>query len=277
MKHIDEIILERYLRAPDTLHEDEVAATREHLQSCPVCLKALEFLQSFYSEVEARPYVRTPKAAAFVHSIFPVSGVVPLRPLVYKPGPRAVPSGFTTVLAADTAIEHRFESFALHSEEESIVARILYDKTHGTYKLYVLTDDVRKREYGIVVFPELAVECVTDMQGFAEFKVPATYRTKEVAGMPALLYTAAAHFEYSKEDVVNHEGHSRSSEADFTLSVHYDGATLHLNAQSASEKEITRALITDGSGRALLIPLKNGAGTCTMASIPDTLAIRLYC
>lgn len=276
MKHIDEITLERYLRAPDTLPKDTIASTREHLQSCPVCSKAHEFLRSFYFEVDSRPYVQTPKASTFLNSIFRVTRVIPLYPLAHKPGAATVPPGITTVLAADTALEHRFVSFALHSEEENIVARILHDKVQGTYKLYVLTDDVRKREYGIVVFPELSLECVTDMDGFVEFTLPAGLQAKEVAGMPALLHAAAAHFDFSKEDFVLHEGRSRSSDADFTLSMHYDGANLHLDAQCATDKEITRALITDGSGKALLVPLKSGGGTCPIGSIPDTFAVRLY-
>lgn len=276
MEHIEENILERYLRRPERLDASVVQTVRAHLESCAVCANTLDFLKAFYNELDGHAYVRTQKANAFVNSLFPPSNVIPLRPLVYKPDTSSHDSQFITVLAADTATQHRYSSsLTLHSEEENIVARILYDKERDSYKLFVVSDDVRKREYVVVSFPELSVECVTDKNGFVEFKLLSRFSSRDVNAMQAVLFTPVTKMDFVSKELGNHNSITRT-ESDHTLTLRYEKGTLHINVAAGSGKMITRALITDNDERNILVSLQNGEGSCSIGNISGVLTIRLY-
>jgi hypothetical protein len=279
MNHIAEDILERYLVHPETLREGEERFIEEHLATCSICSEIAAFLRAFHEEFASLRYTEHPRVRKLVDDAFPAGNVIALHPFRYTPDMPSHRPEYTTVLAAmtESATTQRFSPVATYaSEQEKAVLRILHDNVEDVFKMYLQTDEPRKREFSMVSFPELPAELVTDNAGHVEFKLPPESQPAAWDALHPVLHIPAEIAELTADQI---QGGVRTIELQGgTLrSVYHDGALELEIQQTRSERpRFTHALVKDPDKPGTLVYIGSGRGRCQLDPLPQVLVIRLY-
>lgn len=187
----DERLIERFVRDPDRLPNDQRRAVERLIEEDPGARTYAEFLGDFYGRLDNEPLPPSgDRVDEFVEGLFEEEAVVPLRP--FQPPRDARP----TVLAADTdsaraeapADERRFAVLTtLAAEEENLLVRVVKDRDTGRGRLYVLADPPERRAHVVVSFPDLDLNLVADEEGRTTFAMPTGISPKQWAEVHAVV------------------------------------------------------------------------------------------
>ncbi len=187
----DERHIERFIRNPDSLSNDQRRAVERLIEKDPGARTYAEFLEDFYGRLDDEPL--TPSGGhvdEFVGGLFQEEAVVSLRP--FQPPRGARP----TVLAADTDSTHtdaptgerRFTVLTtLSAEEENLLVRVMKDRDTGRGRLYVLADSSERRAHVVVSFPDLGFDLIADEEGRTTFAIPPGISLKQWAEAHAVV------------------------------------------------------------------------------------------
>lgn len=169
----DEQLIERFLRRPDGLSDEDRRAVERMLDRDEAAQAYAASLSAFYEFLdEEREREPAPQVSAFVEDLFSASppSVVPVRP--FRPKRSSRP----TVLAAATAAsadERRFSVLTtLAADDEDLLVRIVGDREAEQGRLYVLSDASERQAHTVVSFPGLGLDLVTGENGQLAFDLP---------------------------------------------------------------------------------------------------------
>jgi len=280
MKHIEEETLEQFILHPEGMDAKTEQGLRAHLDHCPVCTRTVEFLRSFYADLNTLRYVPGERVDRFVRALFQAPNIIPLHPFVYQPDAEPFDSGYTTILAAmsvETA-RQRFETVAtLFSGREKILVQVMHDRESDSFKLYVQSDDPRKRSYSIVSLPELPIELVTDQRGHVSFSLREDLRPKNWSSLNAVLHTPIAEVSLSEREL--HSPIERRTESGHVLSLSLVNGVLTVDVDSPEPRgpKVTRVLLSSEETQSRLVMLHDETNRCAINDVPEMFVLRLYC
>jgi hypothetical protein len=279
LKHLSENIIEQYiLKSPDIDLEQNNIIER-HLTKCSSCSAVYDLLLSFYKDFNE--YISASSRTqdrldSFVATQYPV---LPLMPL-HVPG--IYPAGYTTVLAALTPTQDygRFKTIVtLASEKEQALVRIIHDVETNKYKFYVLTEDLGRKSYAILSFPEIAADFVTDERGQLEIDIKPADSGKSWTFRRGILRLLVAEVELSVTELVQTNILKATKEGLYSLTVRISHGDFSLTVQALKSYAplLTLAVVDDGTGTVQFMPLRNGNGTCVVSGNLSNIKIRFFC
>jgi hypothetical protein len=283
MNHIEEQLLEAYAWQPEKLPGDARQSVEAHLAACAACQSIAEFLRAFYADLLASPREAAPQVQRLVNALFPLPHIMPLQPFQPKLEAISFGDGYTTVLAAmSPATPRRFQTVATFAAEpQNTLVRITHDNLTDAFKLYVLADDPRKREWAIVYFPQLAADFVTDDKGQVAFQLSAHARPENWAALEAVLRLpiAEAHPALDRLQQNSAPQSFETTAADYAVVLSYADKMLTFAVRSIKPHAqiIQRVVVTTTAGQTFLITLHDGKGGLNLDALPETLTLRLYC
>ncbi|MDZ7291440.1 MAG: hypothetical protein ONB44_07640 [candidate division KSB1 bacterium] len=287
MNHIEEQVLETYIRRPEKLPDSVHQCVATHLASCAACSAITDFLHSFYADLDNTPDEVSPRMEALIEMPSTSPFIIPLRPFQSQPEAVAFADGYTTVLAAMSPAtpRQRFQTVATFAaERHRTLVRILHDSATNNFKLYLLADDPRKREGAIVSFPKLAADFVTDERGRVAFQLPGHEQPQNWTTLEAELRLPVAEVCLSPDQLKKTsppEFHQiyETIAAEHTATFSYADKVLTLNVRPLQPEvqAITRAVVKGATGQTFLITLHGGKAELLLDPLPETLTIRFYC
>ncbi len=275
MKHYDEEILEQFALNPGMLGESIQTEIRLHIKDCSLCLGIFNYFADFFEEFHETLDRTPPEVDEFVAGLYPV---IPISNINIREPQE--PAMYVTVLAAMSAARgnDRFRSVAtLASEEQRAVVRILQDNSTNKLRMYVITDDPGKRSYALLSFPEISADFVTDRNGQIEVDFPHSNWNH----MKGVLRLAVAEHNVETQNLLNENGgnYTDLNGGLHSVSVAYQDKKLHITTSKKKNyaPDLNIAVVSGENDLTYFIPLQNGTGECVIASLPESLALRLYC
>lgn len=183
-QHINETELEKLARL---IAEGKLGlATNEHLQTCEVCSKKLEFLTKFHTSLaEELPKQLDERVKQFVEKLTSPN-IIRFKPFYPQPNYESIGIGENNyVLAAQTVAEDvvRYKTSATFaSEHVHALVRINEDTEQKLYQIYVLSEFEDHRNHILISIAEADGEMFfipTNKDGFAELQYsnPINWRT----------------------------------------------------------------------------------------------------
>jgi hypothetical protein len=274
MKHYDEEILEKFALKPVLFNERMRKEIRTHFRECSLCLAIFKYFYDFYKDFNESSARKSPQVERFVGSLNPVIPIAGLDARKHRE-----PGMYMSVLAAMSATQgsDRFRSVAtLASEEQQAVVRILQDNSTKKLRFFVLTDDPRKRSHALLSFPEISANFVTDRRGQLEVDFP-HLQWDRIRGF---LRIAVGIHTINTQNLTGRNGgkyYDLNGEL-HTVTVAYQDKKLHITTSRKRNytPDLSIAVISGENDHTYFIPLKKGAGDCTIPLLPGTLTLRLY-
>jgi hypothetical protein len=282
MRHIEEQLLEAYVQQPENLPGDLRQSLEAHLAACVACQSIAEFLRAFYADLRESPPAVAPQVQALVEAFFPLHYIIPLHPFQPKLEAISFGDGYTTVLAAmSLATPRRFRTVATFAAEpQNTLVRITHDNSTDVFKLYVLADDPRKREWAIVSFPQLAPDFVTDDKGRVAFQLSTHARPENWATLEAVLRLpiAEVHLAFDRLQQNSAPQWLETTAADYAVALCYADKilTIAVRAVKPHAQVIQRVVAKTITGQTFLVTLRDGKGDLNLDELPETLTFRLY-
>lgn len=283
MRHIEEELLEAYVRQQENLSVDVRQSVGAHLTACAACQSIAEYLRTFHADLRESPREVSPKVQAGIEALFPLPHFIPLHPFRPKMETIAFGDGYTTVLAAmSPETPRRFQTVATFAAEpQNTLVRITHDKVTDVFKLYVLADEPRKREWAIVSFSQLAADFVTDDKGQVAFQLSGQARPENWAALEAVLRLPIADA-HPALDRLRQNSSLQSLETtagDYVVALSYADKMLTIAVRSMRPQVqvIHRVVVQTTSGQTFLVTLRDGRGDLNLDALPETLTLRLYC
>jgi hypothetical protein len=283
MPHIEERLLEAYARQSEKLPDDARQLVEAHLTACAACRSIAEFLLAFYVDLRESPREAAPQVQRLVEALFPFPYVISLQPFQPKLEAISFGDGYTTVLAAmSPSLPRRFQTVATFAAEpQNTLVRITHDNVTDVFKLYVLADDPRKREWAIVSFPQLAVDFVTDDKGRVAFQLSAQARPENWAALEAILRlpVAEAHLALDRLQPIVAQQSLETMAADYAVALSYSDKILTIAVRSMKlhAQNIKMVVVKTAAGQTFLVTLRDGKGDLHVDALPETLTLHLYC
>jgi hypothetical protein len=283
MRHIEEQLLDVYAWQPEKLPGDLRQSVETHLAVCVPCQSITEFLRAFYADLRESPCEVAPQVRGLVEALFPPPRVIPLLPFQPKLEAVSFGDGYTTVLAAmSPAAPRRFQTVATFAAEpQNTLVRITHDNVTDVFKLYVLADDPRKREWAIVSFPQLAADFVTDDKGRVSFQLSGQARPENWAVLEAILRLPIAEVHLALDRLQQNSAPPflETTAADYAVSLSYADKilTIAVRSMKTQAQVIQRVAVQATSGPTFLVTLRDGKGELNLDALSETLTLRLYC
>jgi hypothetical protein len=283
MRHIEEQLLEAYARQPEKFTGDARQSVETHLAACAACQSIVEFLRAFYADLRESPPEVAPQVLALVEALFPLPHIIPLQPFQPKLEAISFGDGYTTVLAAmSPAAPRRFQTVATFAAEpQNTLVRITHDNVTDVFKLYVLADDLHKREWAIVSFPKLAADFVTNDKGQVAFQLSAQARPENWAALEAVLRlpVAEAQLDLTRLQQNAAPPFLETTAADYAVTLSHADKILAIAVRSMKPhaQAIQRVVVQATSGQTFLVALRDGKGDLNFDALTETLTLRLYC
>jgi hypothetical protein len=283
MRHTEEQLLEAYAQQRENLPGDIRQLVEAHLAVCAACQSIAEFLRAFYADLRESPPEVAPQMQALVDALFPLPHIIPLQPFQPKLDTISFGDGYTTVLAAmSPATPRRFKTVATFAAEpQNTLVRITHDNVTDVFKLYVLADDPRKREWAIVSFPQLAADFVTDDKGQVAFQLSAHARPENWAALEAVLRLpiVETHLPLDRFQQSSAPQFLETTAADHAVALSYADKILTIVAHATKPhaQVIQRVVVKTAAGQIFLATLRNGKASLNLDALPEALTLRLYC
>lgn len=169
--------IERYLRAPDTLSDEDRARLARLLRTSDEAQRTADAIKRFFEELGVALGDPAPDVESLIHELYAAGSIVRLLPITddtdLEEADAEMPS--TLMAAATEAVpspETRLTSSSYGSAEGSLLVRVLHDRRSGRCRVFVLTDKPGRQAYTVVSFPAVAINVATDVDGQAEFRAP---------------------------------------------------------------------------------------------------------
>lgn len=279
MHHLDEHTLEMFVLLPDRFAPEQTAEIRAHVQTCPGCRSVESGLRQFHEALSAGTRPDPDLLRRMMEEVLPLPRVIRLSPYHARPDVRMAPGGHTTVLAAMTPKQHLpalDETVAtLASEPDKTLVRIRREGQEHAYRMYVLSDDPRKRDSVLVSLPALG-DFVTDRNGQVAFEIRAEHEPSDWAQVEGLLKLPVAVFSFRSVDLPLHHQIRRQKPAgedqcdvEFSLS---DGH-LHIAVRGTG---VPSTALVQGSAGTTLTTLFQGSGDILLKGGEGPVMVRLY-
>lgn len=167
--------IELYLRAPESLSEEtrmEIAAALQHSDEAR---SLAESIRHFYRAFDRLGEEQLGDLERLVDKLCAPGRVIRLTPLRYRPAGPASNQGVPQTLmaaASEPAAPPRLTSASFADESQAMMVRVLHDRTTGSCRVFVMADELEKREHTLVTFPSLDLVVPTDSSGQASFPAP---------------------------------------------------------------------------------------------------------
>jgi len=280
MNHIEERIVEAYVRHPEDLDSAIRQSVAGHLDDCAACRSIADFLRAFYAELDGLGDEVSPQVDEFVAARFPGARIIPLHPFRPELDQVYAGDGYTVVLAA---MSHeppapRFQTVAtLASVQKDTLLRILRDNVTNTFRLYILSGDRRKREHAIISFPELALDFVADEKGQVTFALAEKAVPEDWEALKSVLRLPICEVCLRAEQLQQNPLRLEKADEVIDLAYNHEALTLEVRPCRPEAPVSTLAVMQTAAGQIFFVNLYEGRGACRLDHLPETLTVRFYC
>jgi len=269
-----ERLIERHLRRPEALAEEERQRVEQLLATDAAAEAYADFLRAFYQRLgEEEGRGKSDRVEAFVDALFEddTDSVVEVRPFRPRSGSQSTVLAAATQTASD---ERRFSVLTtLAAEQQEVLVRVIGDHDTGRGRVYVLTDPPIRQAHVIVSFPDLGLDLVTDADGRRTFELPPEVGPDEWEETVALVRRPVADRFLEPGSAASLDG-----PAGATTECRYEDETLTVTLQG-EEGNGGAALLTvepvDKAGR-ILLRLRDREPERHTLPATEKLLIRLY-
>jgi hypothetical protein len=270
----EERLIERSLRRPEALSEEERRRAARLIADDPAAKAYAEFLEEFYTLLNSEDdRDRSDRVEDFVDALFEDAPepVVSLSPL------RADSDAPSTVLAAatqDSSDDRRFSVLTtLAAKGDDLLVRVIGDHDTGQGRVYVLADSPSKQAHVIVSFPDFGLDLVTDEDGRQTFELPTESDSDRWSDANAVVRRPVAIQRVEHGSTISLEGgsgaHVQCRYVEETLSV-----TVQEESNSSSPSLMTAEPV--GTGARTLLRLLQHEPVRHSVDADDDLLLRFY-